>query len=89
MSKDTKIADWLLNILRCPNSGESLELAAEELVDELESRRKAAGLTNSLGVPSDLHFDAGLVNRSQTFFYPILNSIPTLVPGEAISLRES
>jgi uncharacterized protein YbaR (Trm112 family) len=31
--------------------------------------------------------EGGLVNRSQTWFYPIRNGIPTLVADEAIRLE--
>lgn len=88
MQRESEIDDWLIDVLRCPNSGEPLELASAELVDELNARLVEGTLLNNLGVPSDLNFDSGMVNRSKTFFYGISNQIPTLIPGESIPLRE-
>lgn len=78
--------DWLLNILICPLSGEKLTFAASQLVEQLYAKQQAGQLFSHKGIKIEQAFDAGLVNQSCTRFYPMSNSIPSLLPDEAISI---
>lgn len=66
MSSDTVDAR-LLEILRCPLTGQALRLASEE------EKEKASRPADCLLIRAD-----GLV------FYPVINGIPLLLPGEGI-----
>lgn len=80
--------DWLLDILVCPLSREKLLIAEPALVEQLVVKQKAGQLFSHKGIKIEQTFDSGLVNQSHTRFYPISNSIPSLLPDEAISLQD-
>lgn len=78
--------DWLLEIIKCPLSGEKLRVADPELVSQLRARQQAGDLLSHKGLPLQEAFDGGLTNQSATYFYCISNNIPSLLPDEAILL---
>ncbi len=78
--------DWLLQIIRCPITGQPLQAASSELVDRLREKSQAGQLLSHKGIAINHEFDAGLVNQAQTYFYRIQDGIPSLLPDEAISL---
>lgn len=77
---------WLLQLVRCPITLENLDLAPAELVERLRGAVRDGKLTNRLGVAVSDDFQMGLVNASGTWFYPVADDIPTLVPDEAITV---
>lgn len=78
--------DWLVDVLRCPISGEKLRAADAALVERLRQQMQNAELFSHKGIPLEEPFEGGLVNESATYFYRIADGIPTLLPDEAISL---
>ena len=80
--------DWLLEIMKCPLSGERLVIADASLVDGLRTKQRNHQLFSHKGIPIDDGFEGGLINQSQTFFYRIADGIPTLLPDEAIGLEQ-
>lgn len=78
--------DWLLKLIQCPITHEPLQLADPELVARLHNRQRDGQLFNRQGVSTTYEFQAGLVNNSKHWFYPIVDDIPTLIPDESIPL---
>lgn len=78
--------DWLLDIMKCPLSGEKLRVAEPGLVSKLRARQQAGDLHSHKGLPIQETFDGGLTNQSATYFYYIADNIPSLLPDEAIFL---
>lgn len=76
---------WVLDLIRCPITLEKLEIAPVELVERLRNSMRDGQLTNRLGTSVTDDFQSGLLNASRTWFYPIADEIPTLVPDEAIA----
>ena len=66
-----------LDILRCPNTGESLSE-----VNDVKSYLNAEELEN---IPFD-SFQKMLMNESKTWAYPVVNDIIVLLPQRAIPL---
>ena len=64
-----------LEILQCPVTGEDLFSANADQFDEIKS----------VNTP-EYHFSEGLVNKSRSYFFPIVNNILFLLPSHAIPL---
>lgn len=75
---------WLLELIRCPITLEPLEVAPDVTLDRMRGRFDAGLLVNRIGVTVTDAFQSGLVNASGTWFYPVVEEIPVLVPDEAI-----
>jgi uncharacterized protein YbaR (Trm112 family) len=80
--------NWVLDLIRCPITLEKLEMAPVELVERLRTSVRAGTLTNRLGTSVTDDFQSGLLNESKSWFYPMADEIPTLVPDEAIACSE-
>lgn len=78
--------DWLLEILKCPISGEKLQIAGSDLVASLQAKQQSAALFSHKGIQLDEPFEGGLTNQSATYFYCISDDIPSLLPDEAVSI---
>jgi uncharacterized protein YbaR (Trm112 family) len=78
----------LLSILRCPRTGESLQIAASDLVNLLNEQIAANNLRDANGEPVVDRIDGGLVNAGGQWCYPIRDQIPALIPGEALPVSE-
>jgi uncharacterized protein YbaR (Trm112 family) len=79
------MSDWVLDLIRCPITLEKLEVAPADLVERLRTSVRDGKLTNRLGTIVTDDFQSGLLNESQSWFYPVADDIPTLVPDEAIA----
>ena len=77
--------NWVLDLIRCPITLEKLEFAPAELVERLRASSRDGALTNRLGANVTADFQSGLLNESKSWFYPVVDEIPTLVPDEAIA----
>ena len=76
----------ILDILRCPESGQTLRLAPPELLRKLEGRRAADGVRDRAGKQIGEPFTAGLVREDGLVFYRVLEGIPILLIDESILL---
>jgi uncharacterized protein YbaR (Trm112 family) len=82
------LSDDLLAILRCPRTGETLSWVPSVIVDELNRQIAAGEAHDASGEVVVGVLDAALMNESQNWCYPIRDSIPALIPDEAISLAK-
>lgn len=85
-ANDNLVPEWILGILRCPNSGTSLAVASAKLISQLSDRYKQSVVTNKIGrsvleIPTQ-----GLVSKDGRWFYGVHQGIPCLLPDEAIEL---
>jgi hypothetical protein len=55
--------EWLLQIIRCPITGQPLQLADAELVSQLRSQRSSGQLFSHKGIPIEDDFDSGLLSH--------------------------
>ncbi len=78
----------LLEILRCPETHQTLALAAAELVASLNARIAAGELHNRGGEQVDEPLDGGLVREDGAFLYPIRDEIPEMLIDSAIALAD-
>ena len=75
-----------LKILVCPETHQTLQLADERLVDELNERVDRGDLSNQAGTQIEKRLEGGLVREDGKILYPIVDGIPTLISDEAIDL---
>ncbi len=75
-----------LNILVCPETHQTLQLADERLIDELNQQIGRGDLSNQSGAQLEKRLEGGLVREDGTILYPIVDGIPTLLSDEAIDL---
>lgn len=83
------ISPGLLELVRCPRSGQRLSLANTTLVATLERQRLAGTLPFSAAVPQlDLSqpITAALVREDRQLAYPIQGGIPILLPDHGIEI---
>ncbi len=81
----TAMPSWVLDLIRCPITLEKLEIAPADLVEQLRVLVPEGRLTNRMGTNVTEDFQSGLLNESKSWFYPVIDDIPTLVPDEAIA----
>lgn len=76
----------LLDILCCPETHQSLQVAEETLVADLNSRMKAGKLHNRAGKPVGEEIESGLIRQDRKCLYPVRAGIPIMLIDEAIPL---
>ena len=76
----------LLAILACPETHQPLAVAEDSLLDELNARITAGGVTNVGGEAVDAALEGGLVREDRAIVYPIRDAIPVLLVDEGIAL---
>ena len=82
------IDEALLEILRCPRDLSPLALADSPLLERLNRAIEAGRIVNSEGTRVEQRLAGALINQSGELLYPIVQQIPALLPGEAISIRQ-
>jgi len=83
---DDNLTMDLLDILRCPETGQTLRLAPPELIKKLEAAREAGGIVNRAGGRIAEPLAAGLVREDGLVFYPVREGIPVMLIDESILL---
>ena len=78
----------LLDILVCPESRQSLTLAAAEEVAGINRRIAGGELVNRAGTAVTQEIEGALIREDRRFFYPIRDEIPIMLIDEAIALPE-
>jgi len=83
-SRNASIADEVLDLLRCPVSLGPIERLSEAMLQEVNQRIAAGGLTNQLEQAISRPLDDGLYSPNAKLIYPMWDGIPTLIAEEAI-----
>jgi uncharacterized protein YbaR (Trm112 family) len=81
--------DEFLKMLRCPLTRQPLAIADGALLAQLNAMIVRGALANRAGDPIDEPLEGGLIDPNKNWLYPVWGGIPSLVPDEAISLREN
>ena len=76
----------LLQILRCPETRQTLTLADAVIVQTVNGTIAVGGCKNRGGQPVTEAIAGGLVRADGKFLYPIRNRIPILLIDEALPL---
>lgn len=76
----------LLEILRCPETQQTLTLADAARVAELNERIAAGTLRNRGGEPVDEPIDGALIRADGQFAYLIRDEIPEMLIAAAVPL---
>jgi|SoiMethySBSTD1v2_1073268.scaffolds.fasta_scaffold2163987_2 uncharacterized protein YbaR (Trm112 family) len=79
---DSPISPTLLELLRCPETHQTLSLAASTLLSRVTSEK----LCNRAGQPVDAPLEAGLLREDGAVLYPIRDGIPIMLIDESIPL---
>lgn len=85
-ANDQEFPEWILGVIRCPNSGTCLSLASAQLLSLLEDRHGRSPMTNKIGRTISAIPTQALVSQDQRWLYPVIDGIPCLLPDEAIPL---
>ena len=80
------ISNDLLEILRCPVTGQRLKPAPPEIISRLASERNAGRLRDHAGNPISEPVEHGLLREDGKVFYPIRDGIPVMLPEESIEI---
>ena len=76
----------LLDILVCPESRQSLTLAAADEVARINQRIARRELANRAGAVVTQEIEGALIREDRQYFYPIRDEIPIMLIDEAIGL---
>ncbi len=76
----------LLQILRCPETRQSLRVAEPPVVEQLNAQVASGQLRNATGQPVTVKLDGGLVRTDGKALYPVRQNVPVLLVDEAITL---
>ncbi|MDG2408566.1 MAG: hypothetical protein P8M53_06125 [Pirellulales bacterium] len=79
----------LLKLLICPETGQSLILANDQLLSELNSDIQGGQVRNLAGVTLTQSLDGALIREDNQVLYPISDGIPALLSDEAIKLEKT
>jgi uncharacterized protein YbaR (Trm112 family) len=82
------LPEFVLNFLRCPQSGGQLILASEQCILDLTARARAGRLMNVLGRTISSISSQGLVSENGQWFYMMDDGIPCLLPDQAIRIGD-
>lgn len=87
-SPPTRIDDTLLNLLRCPQTGEPLRVATADEVDAANRKIAAGTVRDAAGEIVTEPLDGGLITAGGSWLYAIRDQIPTMIPEEAIAVDQ-
>ena len=80
------LPDWILEYLRCPQTGGKLLLASQVVLDTLSERARGGTLFTVLGRTISQVPSQGLVSANGRWFYRMNDGIACLMADEAVDL---
>lgn len=78
----------LVAVLRCPETGQRLEIAQKTLVQQVNAEIRSGRLRDHQDQKIDREIGDGLVTGDGARLYPIRDEIPTLIVDESIPLQQ-
>ena len=82
------IDNELLEILVCPESQQTVELASAQMLEQLNSEIDAERLRNRGGDVVEKHIEEGLLREDGEVLYIIEDSIPIMLIDQSIKLGQ-
>ena len=79
--------EWLLELIRCPQTGEGLRLADRELMANVNRLAQDGKLFDTMGRTISPFSSQGLINENGNWLYRIDDDTPSLLADEAINLK--
>lgn len=84
MNPPSRLDPALLELLRCPETRQTLALAPDAVLVTLDGERAAGRLVNRAGKLVTEPVMEGLLRADGTVFYPMSAGIPLLTPDDAV-----
>lgn len=81
--------EYLLKLVRCPESHQSLHYATPAVVASLNAKIASKALCNKAGLPVEKVLSGGLMREDGKVLYPIFDDIPSLLPDEGIPVSDA
>lgn len=83
------IDEKLLTLIQCPASGQTLKVAAADLIENLNKKIEQGTLRDASDQRVEGSLDQGLITADGARLYPVRSGIPTLIADAAIELGDS
>ena len=83
------VPDWILEWIRCPQSGERLLLASQELIADVDRLARDGKLFDTMGRTISKFSSQGLISENGRWLYKMENNTPSLLADEAVELSSS
>ena len=80
--------DSLLDILRCPDNGETLTVADAATTEKLNDKIDKRQLLDRAGKAITLKVDSALIRKDARYAYAVRDGIPQMIVDEAIPLDQ-
>ena len=76
--------DALIRLFSCPETGQPLSLASNDIIQKINERIASGYIVNKGGKKITNGINGGLIRKDNRYLYPIVGNIPILLIPEAI-----
>jgi len=83
------VPDWLLEWIRCPQTGERLRIADRELIADVHRLAQDGKLFDTMGRTISRFSSQGLISENGKWLYRMDGSTPSMLADEAIELKSA